>query len=48
MADLKETVVIILNENDFDISVSIFDPDQNKYINTACTAHSLRTIIWYD
>lgn len=43
----RETVFIMLNENDVDSSVSIFDPDINKYLNIVCKAHSIQTIVWF-
>ena len=43
----RETVFIMLNENDVDSNVSIFDPDINKYLNIVCKAHSIQTIVWF-
>ncbi len=46
--ELKQTTVVIVNENELDLSISIYDVDINKFLNVICDAHSIRTIIWFN
>lgn len=45
---IRQTVLVILNEHETDINLSVFDPEQSKFLNVLCEKHSIRTVVWFN
>lgn len=43
----QKTTLVIVNDSDADSTISVYDPDLDKYLNVNCVAHSIQTIVWF-